>query len=202
MSLSDWSEYNTGDWFNISSDRQTEGNGSLLYHTGQPPDHAMYLDQSATDSPTEGRVESMTYAGGDTIALFAPVFRYASGSFYAIRAENQSLYDGVGLRLMTTDDGPVDSDFSFDTTLSDGTTNFTGRWIPWAVDFWQDSGTVWARVYEDADGDGTWTQWGPDLNHTSPRYTGGGAIGLGTYGSYYKTSTPLRAYYDETEVFY
>lgn len=209
MTRADWNQYLNADSNNVlSTDREYEGVSSLKV-TDPSLDSAEIFAASEADKPTECRVETEVYISDNDASGPIVFSRFIDAeNFHFAGISNNNNDGGVHFHFRIVDAGGNDligldvlgSSFSsLDAQLSDGTTNVVDRWVPWRVDMWFDSsGDFRARLYEDADRDGNWTQYGNDLVDTNPAAADGGGVGIGVMNN--QDAFPI--YFDQTEVYY
>jgi len=206
MAYADWNHYAAASSNHILNRNDMASGVSSLDNEDPTTDAAEVLAASEADAPTEARVETQgkVYAIGG-LAFF---FRWQDvDNYYAVSWYNDGIDQGrLGLGKMVagawteTDTTTVLSNYPSISTLSNGT-EASSQWAPYRVDFWETGGVVYAELYEDADGDGKWTQLGGTVEDTMPELGSGGGVGVGCAGGF-QNDSHQGVRYDETEVFY
>lgn len=189
--------------------------GNTALQVDASPTGAHVWQPSLADAPTEARVVSYIYParGATNEILFEFFFRYQDlNNYYVVSVYTDNDRDArisLGTEIAGVPAVRATAEINTlawsSTTLSDGE-NPLGNWNKWRVTLWVDAQNddIRARIEEDADEDGTWSQIGPDLVDQTVRLSGGG-VGLGVSPNGAKTNIAFDDYltwYDETEVRY
>jgi len=175
MSLEeDWNIIGEGDYSSLDETRTAQGSSSLK-HTGFGYSDIFVFEDSITDSPTQATVISELYPSTATNVLLCCSFRSEHTTYpetdedtggYFISAGYSTNSNELELQAVERGSGGFDitsqkivtlsqNDLS-GVTLSDGNPP-TGRFVPYRIDMWTDSGDLRFRYSEDADRDGNWT---------------------------------------------
>ncbi|WP_121822833.1 hypothetical protein [Halostella salina] len=188
MAYADWNHYDSNSTHQIQQATVSEGNAALQIDHGDQIDgvKAEILSESVTDSPSEGRIETMGYADGTSAYLgfhsrfvdtdnfyFALVWPYTDETIFGYFEGGNRTYD----RLDNSE------------TLSELT------WHELRYDIWEDSGSVWQRVsYHDG---ADWVMLSEKSD--SVYHNGGGGMGVGAKPWADGAATQ---YFDDTMVYY
>lgn len=225
MARSEWSEYlSAGTYHSLQSTHTTDGDTALESTAADAGDAAEVLDQSSTDAPADGRIvtewrdhDNMTSTSGAAIfgayirfqdasnwlmAQFAPLSANGNMALWLVERSgggNPTLLDSLDLGSSAAN-----------ITLSDGSawsSDTAHRWVPFRVTVWEEGGSIYAEVEEDANRDGTWDAIGSPISSSAHSITSGGGVGVGSVSSTDAGGTAVNAaaegfYIDATEVWY
>ena len=205
MTRSDWNQYeNAASNHELSTEQTHEGSSSLKTNDASKYSQEI-LAVSEDDSPEESQIVTEVYPDGET--AFYTIHRYQdTANYYMLGFYYGGRDAAVGLRKVVGGKESVVQEYSLSggnvggQKLSDGS-YARDRFAPYRATLWVDSGgDLRGRIEEDADRDGYWTQLGDDMVDTTPDFTDGGGVGLGSYNAH--TYEGNVCYWDETKVYY
>ena len=211
-----WDDYgNNQDW-NVQTGTVNEGNAALEAQQGGNGSlgggeyEALIDPDTEPDAPQEAAIET-DWKGVSNYSQLAGIFRFQDMDNFYVAGMGQSWSNGQAeIQLLKKTSGnfsKVDSDKigadmeTLDSAFEDGTTDPSTKWIRYRIEFWEEGGAVRARVSEDSNGDGTFTQIGNDVTDNSPSLTGGG-VGFWYERQYVDWDGYNNSYFDDTEVLY
>ncbi|WP_435318467.1 hypothetical protein [Haloarchaeobius sp. TZWSO28] len=196
MALTDWTQYD-GTEHGASSEQVHNGSVSYKFNNGTHSGMLIH-DQSATDSPTEGRVEYWFRPDFDGDSAPGGIaFRVQDANNLYLACTNDDVTQMYLAKNTGTGWTSVDgSNTTHDTTLS---------WYQYRFTFWEDSGTLNVRWEQDTGGG--YSLMGDDMSDPANDLSDGGGIGIhnhGTAASALSQSTNgiQAVWFDDVEVFW
>lgn len=197
MVRSDWTQYGAADTdYGLATTQVYEGASSLEISAVNSIG-ADILSQSATDAPDSVRFEwqgyiDSSYGGMVGFFQFQDFDNYVAAALVADGNGPDSILWLIGREsgsFVQYDEYIFADRYLNDVILSDGS-DAGGRFVPYRLDLWTDSsGDYRARLEEDADGDGSYTQLGNDVVATSSAVSAGGGVGVGGYPDNFQGET-------------
>lgn len=219
MAFDDWNHYGgieTEESLAVNDTRVKNGLTALEINLESPNVPGAHIwAQSEADAPTDAQIVTWAnpnYGALDDDMLLSAAFRFQDiNNYYAVSVDVGTaaaitlglVEGGVATRIANIQLGDEFTEWN-GVTLSDGA-NPIDNWNLWRLTLWVDTANndIRARVEEDADEDGSWTQIGSDLVHTSVALSGGG-VGLAAphNGATATLVDRYQTWYDDTEVRY
>ena len=221
MAYEDWLHAENADSNHSIDDSVAYSGGSSLKVGSNYTDSREILEASYDAAPTGGRVVTYANAENEFGTAWSVAFRYQDpDNFYIMQfqCDDYNLDTGGDPRIHlgvfeggaathlqeqlvgTSGNELLDCD-----AMSDGTTDLSAGWHgPWRLTAWEDNaGDLRFRVEEDADGDGSWTQYCSDFVVTNHVHTEGGGVGVGSSSEDIRqVDRAASTWYDETEVWF